>query len=218
MRKSLLLLAMGFITCAQISRAGDDDLFLEFESGISHQINNVWKMSVSEKLTYSDSGSLLAHETDVGLAYSGLADWLELSWNFRYAEGNPSGDNWIREYRPHFNVTIKDKIGDMPWSNRTRIEYRDFDEKKDLWRLRNKLILDMPFEIPVVNATPYVGDEVLFKISENGFYQNRLYAGFKFRITENIKAKLFYYFVKSQRSSGGWDDANVVGAKLAWKF
>ena len=45
----------------------------------------------------------------------------------------------------------------------------------------------MPFEIPVLNATPYIGDEVLFNLSENGYYQNRLYMGLKFKITENLK-------------------------------
>ena len=217
MRKIFLLLAMGILTCTQITLAGDDDLFFEFQAGISHQINNVWKMSVSEKLYYSDTGSLFANETDIGFAYSGLADWLVLSWNFKYAEGNPTGDNWIREYRPHFNVTIKDKIGNIPWSNRTRIEYRDFDEKKDHWRLRNKLLLDMPFKIPVLNATPYVGDEVLFNLSENGFNQNRLYTGLKFNISKNIKANLYYYWLKIQRT-GRWDEASVIGASLTWKL
>ncbi len=217
MRKIVLLLAMGILTCTQITLAGDDDLFFEFQAGISHQINNVWKMSVSEKLYYSDTGSLFAHETDIGFAYSGLADWLVLSWNFKYAEGNPTGDNWIREYRPHFNVTIKDKIGNIPWSNRTRIEYRYFDEKKDYWRLRNKLLLDMPFKIPVLNATPYVGDEVLFNLSENGFNQNRLYTGLKFNISKNIKANLYYYWLKIQRT-GRWDEASVIGASLTWKL
>lgn len=217
MRKYLLLLILAMIACASIARAGDDDLFYEAESGISHQINDLWKMSLSEKLYYSDTGSLFVHETDVGFAYSGLADWLTLSWNFRYAEGNPSGDNWIREYRPHFNVTIKDKIAGLPWSNRARIEYRDFDEKKDHWRFRNKLLIDLPFEIPVLHATPYVGDEVLFNLSEHGFNQNRLYAGFKFKITDNLKANLYYYFLKAQKSSG-WDEASVIGAKLVWLF
>lgn len=217
MRKSLLLLTIGIIACVQVARAGDDDLFYEVESGISHQIDDLWKMSVSEKLYYNDTGSLFVHETDVGIAYSGLADWLTLSWNFRYAEGNPTGDNWIREFRPHFNVTVKDKIAGLPWSNRTRIEYRDFDEKKDHWRLRNKLLIDMPFTIPVLHATPYVGDEVLFNLSENGFNQNRLYAGLKFKVADNLKANLYYYFLKAQKSNG-WDEASVIGAKLFWLF
>jgi hypothetical protein len=202
--------------CTQITRA-DDNLFFEFQPGFSHQINNVWKLSASEKLYYTGSGRFLGHATNVGLAYSGLTDWLTLSMNFKYAEKNSTGDSWIREYRPHFNVTVNDKIGEMPWSNRTRIEYRDFDEKKDRWRLRNKLILDMPFEIPVLNATPYIGDEVLFNLSENGYYQNRLYTGLKFKIAEDLKANLYYYWRKAKKSSG-WDEASIIGANLTLKF
>ena len=199
------------------AQAGDDDLYFRIRGGVSFKLNDVWKMVVTEEPYYLDDGRLFEHDSDVGLEYSGLADWITLGWNFRYIETNTSGDHWSKEYRPHFNVKIKSQLGEFPWSNRVRIEYRDFNERKDSWRLRNKFLLDMPFELPVLDARPYVGDEVLFNLSERGYYENRLYTGLKFKLMKNIKTDIYYYALKSQKP-GRWDEASVVGFEFIYEF
>jgi hypothetical protein len=203
--------------CTLNAWAGDDDLHFQPKAGVSFKLNEVWKMTVTEEGYYTDSGRLYVHESDVGLEYSGLADWLALSCNFRYIESNPDGGHWVEEYRPHFNVKIKSKLGDFPWSNRARIEYRDFKERKDAWRLRNFLVLDMPFTLPVLDARPYIGDESHFVLSENGFSENRVYAGLKFKLFKNLRSDVYYYWGKSQKP-GRWDELSVVGCELIWEF
>ena len=217
MNRSFLLLVAGVLAFGMTAQAGEFDLFFEVQTAISHPLSEDWKVEASEKLYYTDTGRLFIHETDGGLIYTGLAAWIDLGFFFKYAEGNKDGDNWIKERRPHFNVKIKSKLGDFPWSSRARIEYRDFDEKKDHWRFRNKLILDMPFEIPVISARPFIGDEVFFNLSENGFNQNRVYTGLKFKLAKNLKATLYYYWLKGQTSSG-WDEASVIGCNAALSF
>lgn len=217
MRRSLLLCLIGILAYGTAALAGDDDLYFEFEGGVSFKLNDVWKMTVTEKPYYFSDGRMFTHESDVGLEYSGLADWLSMSWNFRYIEKNSSGAHWSAECRPHFNVKIKSKLGDFPWSNRTRIEYRDYQEQKHAWRLRNKLILEMPVEIPILKARPYIGDETLFVLSENGFNENRLYTGLKFKLLKNLKADVYYYWVKAQKT-GRWDEASVLGGQFIYEF
>ena len=217
MRTFILHFMIGFWLLGSVVLAGDDDLIFELKAGASLDIDNVWTFTVTELVSYNRKGSLFAHETDFGLVYDGLADWVTVSWNFRYLEGNPNGDNWFREYRPHFNVAIRDQIGPVPWSNRVRIEYRDFDELKDHRRLRNFLLLEMPFKIPVLDATSYIGDEVFVNLSENGYNQNRLYTGLKFNLMERIKVDLYYYWLKLQRV-GRWDEASILGFDVRFNF
>jgi len=64
----------------------------------------------------------------------------------------------------------------MKWSDRNRLECRDGENKKDVFRYRNYFKLNIPHKILELPLRPYVADEIFIQ-EENGFCRNRIYAG-----------------------------------------
>jgi len=56
-----------------------------------------------------------------------------------------------------------------------------------------------------------------FGNSQEEFNQNRFSSGFSMRLSEQLKAELYYMLV-SAKKAGGWSDANVLGLKLKVSF
>ena len=200
--------------------AFDDGDFQSWSSiGASFDINKDWKCTFEEELRLGDdAGELYYHHSDLGFVYKSLADWIDLGFNYRqvFARGD-SESEWTQENRPHLNITFKGQLFDLDVSNRARFEYRDREDKKDLWRYRNKVTVKLPFEFTELKLQPYVADEVFFNLDGDGFKTNRVYSGFSFQLSESIKCNVFYLW-QSSESGDDWKDANVLGTQLKFNF
>jgi hypothetical protein len=65
-------------------RSGTGDYEYWSITNVGLKINKNWQFTFEEKLTFGDNaGKLTKHESDFGLAYKGLADWLDLGFNFK---------------------------------------------------------------------------------------------------------------------------------------
>jgi hypothetical protein len=102
-------------------------------------------------------------------------------------------------------------------SDRSRIEYRVLEDRKDVWRYRNKVAAKLPFELTELKLQPYVADEIFVPLDDVDINTNRLYAGVLFKLTKNMGCDLHYLW-QSTRSNGGWTDINVVGTALKFSF
>lgn len=186
--------------------------------GVSFDINKDWEVTFEEQFKLGENaGHLYQHHSDLGFVYKGFADWIDLGFNYRLVREKDSSDKWRQENRPHLNVTLKRKLFDLDLSSRSRLEYRDKEDKKDLWRYRNKVTLKLPLELTKLKLKPYLADEVFFNLDEEGYNKNRVYAGASFKLTKNIKGEIFYLW-QSSRYDGGRKDINVIGTKLKFAF
>ncbi|MHC4571223.1 MAG: DUF2490 domain-containing protein [Planctomycetota bacterium] len=177
-----------------------------------------WTATFQEKFKLGDGGGhLYYHHSDVGFVYKGLADWIDLGFNFRKLYEEDRTNTWRHENRPHINVTLKGKLGDIGVSNRSRLEYRDNDKKEDIWRYRNKVTFKLPFELTELKLKPYLADEVFINVNEEGYSGNRLYAGLSFSLAKNIKARVYYVW-QSFRASPGRDNIHALGTNLILLF
>lgn len=102
-------------------------------------------------------------------------------------------------------------------SDRSRLEYRDREIKKDIWRYRNKLTIRLPLEFTELKLKPYLADEVFINLDEEGYNRNRLYGGVSFELSKNLTGDIFYLW-QSSRSGGGRKDINVLGTALKFHF
>ena len=215
--KTILMLAL-VVMGSKPSFAFDDGDFQYWNTeSASVKINDHWKFNIEEEFRWGDDiRDFYYQHTDVGLNYSGLADWLDVGFNYR-AVFEEKSDDWTWENRPHINANLKMKFDDISVSNRSRLEFRIFREKEDKPRYRNKTTIKFPVKWTRYAWQPYIADEIFYNFDSARMTRNRVYAGFGGEITDNVKGE-FYYMLQSNRSSGVWTDTNVLGSKLKISF
>ncbi|MCJ7779167.1 MAG: DUF2490 domain-containing protein [Sedimentisphaerales bacterium] len=211
--------AMIAVVTSGICFASDDGDFQYWSTAdVSFDINKDWKFTFQEELRFGESGRRLYYQHyEPGLTYSGLAQWIDLGFNYRQVIERNSKGKWKLENQPNINVTLKGKMFGLEVSDRSRIEYRILEDRKDVWRYRNKFTVKLPFELTELKLQPYVADEIFVPLDDVDINTNRLYAGVPFKLAKNIGCDL-YYLWQSSKSNGGWTDVNVVGTALKFSF
>ena len=197
----------------------DGDFQYWSAAGGSFEINPDWGCSFEEEFRFGDdAGELYYHHSDLGFIYKGFADWLDLGINYRQVfERTDSEGEWKQENRPHLNVTLKGQLFGLNVSDRSRFEYRDREDKNDLWRYRNKVTIKLPLELTALKLKPYLADEVFVPLDDDNIAKNRVYAGVSFQMLENMTGEVFYVW-QSSRAPGDWNDINVLGTRLKFRF
>ena len=196
----------------------DGDFQYWSNAGASVKLNKDWTAAFEEEFRLGDGGGhLYYHHSDLGFLYKGLADWIDVGFNFREVFEKDSSGEWRQEHRPHLNVILKSKLLGLDFSSRSRFEYRDRENQKDLWRYRNKFTVKLPFELTSLKLKPYVADEVFVPLNDDNIDRNRFYSGVTFDVSKNIKADIFYLWQMS-KSGKEWKDINVLGTSLKFYF
>jgi hypothetical protein len=198
--------------------ASDDNFEYWATARTSFNINKDWECTFEEELRFKDGGGeLYYHHSDLGFVYKSLADWIDLGVNFRKVYSKDSKGKWTQEDRPHLNATLKGKVFGLDVSDRSRLEYRDRENEKDVWRYRNKVTVKLPVELTGLKLQPYVAEEVFINLDEEGFNRNRLYSGFSVNVSKKVKGDI-YYLWQTSKSDGKWNDINVIGTGLRFYF
>lgn len=208
------------LSIREICFATDDGDFQYWSSAnVSLDIDKDWTFIFEEEFRLGgDAGHLYYHHSDLGFVYKSLADWIDLGFNYKQVfERTDSEGKWRQENRPYLNVTLKGKLLGLDLSDRSRFGYRDRENKKDLWRYRNKVTVKFPLELTSLKLQPYLADEVFINFDEEDFNRNRLYAGLSLKLSKNIKGEV-YYLWQSSKSGGDWKDINVLGTGLKFYF
>lgn len=211
--------AITVVLISEICFASDDGDFQYWSKAkFSFDINKDWEATFEEEFRLEDDSSrLYRHHSDVGFVYKSLADWIDLGFNYRQVFEKDSEGEWRQENRPHLNLTLKGKLFDLDISDRSRLEYRDRENKKDIWRYRNKVKIKLPFELTSLELQPYLADEMYINLDGGDLNRNRLYSGFSLNLSKKIKAEV-YYLWQSSKSGGHWKDLNVLGTQLKFSF
>jgi hypothetical protein len=164
-----------------------------------------------------DGGNFYYEHSDLIFTYSGLAKWLDVAGGFRLVYEKDNENVWRRENRPLLDVTLKGSLFDCSVSSRNRIEYRDFEDRKDVWRYSNKFVVKLPIEVTPLKLKPYTADEVFITLDDDNIDKNRLYFGVIMPLRKGIDADI-YYIWQSSRSGDEWKDIEVLGTGLKFEF
>jgi len=222
-RKKIIICIFMILVCGYTYNtscfAFDDEGFQLWSSaGASFDISNQWKGKFEEEFRLgNDGGNLYYQHSDIGFTYTGLADWIDLGFNYRYVTEKDSQDRWKVENRPHFNVTVKGQLFGLDFSDRSRFEYRDRESKENVWRYRNKVTVKTPVEIAGLKLPTYIADEVFITLNDDNLDRNRLYFGLPLTLAQDFKTDIFYLW-QSSRSGGEWKDISVIGVFLKFSF
>jgi len=219
MRKMLLFLTVALVLCSASAWAFDDGDFQQWSTvALSYKINDDWKLLAEEELRWGDDwGNFYYTHTELGIAYSGFADWLVLGVKYRQIF-EEKGRDFHYENRPHFNLKLKKDVDGWGLSTRSRLEYRDKEEGNDGWRYRNKFTIKAPIKLTKYEIRPYVADEIFYDCDDGDLYRNRLYAGVGYKLTKYVGGALCYLWQTTENSAGAWVDYNVLGTKVKFDF
>jgi hypothetical protein len=210
----VIALFFGATTCAYARKA---DLQYWHTETVNWKIASDWKLCVVDEAYFDDDASHYYYqEGDIGVFYSGLAKWLDVSLNFKHVL-LLNRNKWKREERPHVNMVLKTSLLGCSISDRNRFEYRFIEDGSDHWRYRNYVTVKFPLKITRYEIQPYVADEFLVNMRIEQLNENRLYQGFVFKITKNCSADI-YYMWKRTKSSGKWNSTDVMGTRLTFSF
>jgi len=198
--------------------SNDGDFQYWSKAAVSFDLNKDWAFTFEEEFRIGDNAAkLYYHSSDLGFLYRGFADWIDLGLNYKQVFEKDSKDIWRAENRPHFNVTLKGQLFALDVSDRSRLEYRDRENKKDIWRYRNRLTVKLPTAFTKLELQPYVAEEVFINFDEEDFNKNWLCSGVLFSLSKNIKGDIFYLW-QSSKSGGDWENINVLGTRLKLYF
>ncbi|MFH1261490.1 MAG: DUF2490 domain-containing protein [Candidatus Micrarchaeota archaeon] len=218
--KKLIAIGLGicfglFTVVTAFAYEDGDWQFWNTESIEGNFVKN-WKVKLEEEFRFGDSmGEFYYHHTDGGLTYR-MMDWFYVGLNYRQIYEKKDGE-WKEENRPHINGTFNWKWQEFKLENRNRFEYRIREEKKDVWRYRNKLTFAFPVKHTKLGIQPYLADEIFVDFDGGELNRNRFYAGFKTKWIKHLKTDIFYLWQTSKKDDD-WIDLNVIGAKLKVEF
>lgn len=182
------------------------------------KINKTSKLMFEQEFRWGDNASDFYYQHyDTGYQYL-FNKYLSLGGGFRYIKEKKAGGFKV-ESEPYLAAfAYWDLIG-FKFSDRTRIEYRYYDYQADSWRFRNKLDIKFPWKFTKLEIQPMVSDEIFFKFNGSVLNENRLYGGFAFTLTKNLKGELCYMLRTTKNPDVcTWNGTNVLSAKLKLAF
>jgi len=194
---------------------GADDGKFEYWSqiGVCAEVNKDWEFELEAELKYGDDASqLYCQNVDFGFVYTGLAEWVDLSFMYKREYETDGEGRWRPENRPHLDVTFKSPLFGFDVSDRSRFEYRDLDAEEDVWRYRNMIKVKLPMEFTKFKLRPYVAEEPFIDFNKGEYNKNRFYLGLYYELSDKIGGALFYLW-EARKSGGSWEDFHIFGTK-----
>ncbi|HPN72990.1 MAG TPA: DUF2490 domain-containing protein [Candidatus Omnitrophota bacterium] len=177
-----------------------------------------WKLSLEDELRWGGGASQLYYQHyDLSVSYLGIAKWFEIKAGYRQIF-NKGKKSWMYENVGKLDGTLKFDLFGFKLSDRSRLEYRDIEDKKDNWRYRNFFKAKIPMNIGKLQFAPYAGDELYFDLSRHfEFNRNRLYSGLEFTLFGGLTLDL-HYILQTSKGKDVWTDYNILGTKLKFSF
>ena len=110
------------------------------------------------------------------------------------------------------------KLRDVDVINRSRLEYRHFDDYDNVWRVRHKIRVDSPVTFTPLQIEPYVAEEISYNFNGDRFYGNRIQTGLFIPLHENVRLDLFYFWHIGKEDDHDWSNTNVIGSYIRFKL
>jgi hypothetical protein len=178
------------------------------------------KTSLQLRLTErADQGAshLFQMYGQVGVAIQ-AKPWLVIAPLFRHDRHDPFDPDARYENRPLLDVTARRPQGALQPILRARFEGR-FIEGQDGFlsiRIRPGLVYTLPLKSRLRPGL-LVDDEFFYDTRADTLNRNRLRAGVLLRVNEHFSLRP-YYMLESIRLPGLWDDDNIWGLSLFWRY
>ena len=213
----LSLAALILLVCAQVSaQSVDNELWLDQNLSVRLLPKTSLQMKFAER---ADQGASHLFQVfgQVGVSFQ-VKPWLAIAPIFRHDRDDPFDPNARYENRPLMDIITHRPRGALQPILRTRIEGRFFEKQAGFLSLRLRPGFD--YRLPSKSRLQpglFVDDEIFYDTRADTLNRNRLRAGASFRVNEHFSFRP-YYMLESVRLPGLWDDDNIWGLSLFWRY
>ena len=228
MKQSLIrfVVLVGVILIPSVVQAEDEFQFWLDPADVALNLKEQVKTTVQAQFRFGDGGELIRQHSDLGLMYTGLADWLHTSVNYRMIFRRLEQEDYLRQDRVYLNFTFRGHLMDFGLTNRVRLEYNDLERVGDYQTIRNKISINPPLEfkpsdqrviLPKYALKPFGSYEIFYNTFDHTFTRHRYQAGFAMALTDNIKGDISYIREESHSSIDPFN-LNVLFMKIRFHF
>ncbi len=218
-KKAFLFTAM-LLFLPQVSFAAENgDFQYAHRNAVALRLTKDIEFSAFNELGFdNNAGNLYAIVSDLGIHYYGFADWLDVGVHHRIIPFESESD-WDLENRTYLDFIFKFPLWGLELSDKNRFEFRAIENRKFKTRYRNKLKIELPFEIGKRKIRPYIADEVFLNvIGGDGLDRNRVYSGIVLDLFTNTRLNLQYFWQIDNDNEDSVTSINVVRTFLTVSF
>lgn len=214
MKRLLLLALFGFFAACPAARAGDDFYWWNTTS-LNWHVSTRNELLFSTKTHYNQSD----HQREATYVDFGgqhlINGWWKIGLSFRFTQ-RLQNEITDYEYRPQFFATYQNKIHQLNYQAKLRLEQRWFKKAKAHQRIQQSLFANWA---PLYKNSfkPLLGEELFFKLNNEGFHRARLYAGMGFGVASYLDLEL-YYVCQFTKREPDWENSNVLALNLKFKL
>jgi hypothetical protein len=219
MKKQLLPILAILLFLPQLSLASKNgDFQYSARSAVKVKVAKDIKLTAFQEIGLdNNAGNLYYLATDLGIVYTGFADWLEIRAHNRIISGESESD-WDMENRAILDFILKYPLWNLELSDRNRVEFRFIEDSEYRTRYRNRVKIAMPLEVGRTTIKPYIADEVFFDSNRDGLDKNRVYSGIVLDIFKNTTLEIQYFWQLEGKREGSMDSINAVRTFLTLSF
>jgi len=198
--------------------AGDEEFRIWNYYDVDKKINDQWLFSLGEEIRFRDNATQFGyHDTHASIAYK-VFPFLTLRPEYKNIRDKGSNNQWSWEYRPRIDAILKADWKGFVLKNRNRFAFRIKEAKRNTFRYRNRISLDLPYKWTRFELQPYFSNEIFIETNKNGVIKDRFYAGFKMHFFKNVYGALYYVRQFDKDSNAKWSEANILVTSLRLKF
>lgn len=145
---------------------------------------------------------------DINYRYALPKPWaIEVGYRQAYLELD---NQWREEYRPMLGLYWRGKLANGKFSNRHRIEWRNFEgDAEDQLRYRNESVWRSLKTITDYKLTPFIEEEFFYNVTNSTLNMNWLTFGISNYWSKRVKWKLGYR-LQSQKFTEKWENKHVL--------
>jgi len=210
---TLLTVMLANVSARDLNSDGDFQNWYTF--GVS-STSKGWRLRFEDEMHIgNDWHKFYYNYMDLGLGRT-LYPCLFASINYRQVDEIKSGE-WTKENRPHINGILKWTIGSWSFTDRNRMEFRDFESGQDKWRYRNRFTAYFPVKFFDGRIRPYYSNEMFVDLHGDGLLTDRSYAGLEWKAADWLKTDISYFWNSSYKGSE-WCELHVIQLKCDLMF
>ncbi len=168
-----------------------------------------WSFFNASTATRNDFQDFSFAYLGIGAGYAIDDNWAVSTEYRQFRSKRPT--RWRDEFRPIVNLRYKTAYEGWDFSTRARLAFRFFEDATDNDRLRYRHLfrVSAPWKLTLLDARPYIDEELFYEFTDDGFNQNRISAGFAFPIADIASARVAYQW-QSTKSSDEWNHQHLL--------
>lgn len=227
-RYALLLLGLILLVTGRVDAS--DEFQFRFNSTLAVEMAKKWKGTAGIESRYDESGHQVKNHADLGVVYTGIAQWFDIGLNYRTIfsrlQTDLEQDQWLRENRMYLNFLMRHRIKEVGFNHRIRLEYSTTDRIADFGTIRYRVGINPPVEYDPSNerlilrnytVRPYGNYELAVNSTDYHTGSHSFTAGLSAQFSDRIFGN-FYYLREENRTNQDDYGINVVGIDLKLLF